>query len=150
MGFYRDHGYFCDLYASGGISPAYLFYLKSDGENTNEFAYKIKYGGRFVDFNYTADDKIEILISKCSAGSGAIITQYDEFYEDAWFSDGTEREKIYNYVYHYSVYVNDVEAGCIHISSIDEPSEEKLDEIIQMLYDSLVVINTENFFIWRD
>ena len=49
-----------------------------------------------------------------------------------------------------AVTVNGVEVACIHISSIEEASEEKLDEIIQMLSDSLVVINTDEWFIWRD
>ena len=48
------------------------------------------------------------------------------------------------------MYKNGTEFACLHISSIDEASEEKLAELVQMMQDSLVVINTEKFFIWRN
>ena len=48
-----------------------------------------------------------------------------------------------NNIYHYKLLVNEKKFACIHISSIEEASEEKLEEIVQMLIDSMVIINTE-------
>ena len=78
---------------------------------------------------------------------------YDYLYEEiALQHQNIEDEElsIYNYSYHYSLYVNGAEYCCIHISSIEEASGEKLDEIIQMLLDNMVILNPKDFFIWRD
>ena len=121
-----------------------VFYL-------DKLAYKItcKYGR--LPNNFTAEDKIEIKSCKthfaCEGGDqyyrSSLVTQSD--YENAV----NGKFGIYEYVYRYEIYINDVDSGCIHISSIEEASEEKLAEIIQMMQDSLVVLNTEELFIWR-
>lgn len=111
------------------------FYLKQE-DNSNEYAYKIKCMYSRIDNSFTENNKIEI-------------NKYDKHYctnnDHLYYEErmvGGEPILMYDYYHMYGIYVNDVEIGCIHISSIDETSEEKLDEIIQMLYDSLVVINT--------
>ncbi len=113
-----------------------IFYL--DG-------YKIMCRYSLKKFNFTQEDKIEIKLANHSC------YQYDEYYvepmSEVLIQDKT---KIYNYVSRYKIYVNGTEFACLHISSVDEASEEKLAELVQMMQDSLVVINTEKFFIWRN
>ena len=148
--FTEKYGYICDIH-NESVAIIFLFYLRSNNENANEFAYKIKCSCTSVDFNYTEDDKIEILTSECRYYSYSDDLSSDLFYEESLLLHNNDKEKqpMYNHVYHYSVYVNGAEVCCIHISSVDEASEEKLDEIIQMMSDSLVVINADGFFIWR-
>ena len=121
-----------------------VFYLRKEN-NSHEFAYKIACKYDRIDNNFTEYDKIEITQFEhhCTGG-------YDPYYEATRMSSDTKVIWMYDHYYEYVIYVNDVEIGCIHISSIDEVSEEKLNEIIQMLYDSLVVINTKEWFVWRD
>lgn len=146
-----DHGYICDIHEDG-LSQILIYYLKGEDENYNDYAYKIKCSFSKVPFNFTSDDVIRIEESSCEYYSNNSSLRNDEFYEDSLMnmSPLTEEDRIYNHVYHYTLYVNDTKACCIHISSIEEASQEKLDEIIQMLYESLEVINTGKFFIWRD
>ncbi len=147
----RKNGYMYDIQGTDFVT-GFVFYLDSDGENANEYGYKIKCNFRKLDFNFTQNDKIEILESensKCTYFSDHGNPSYDLYYQEDIFDSTIFDQKIYNYVYHCTLYVNGVEAGCIHISSIEETSEEKLDEIIQMMSDSLVVINADGFFIWR-
>ncbi len=150
-GFERNHGYICDIHEDGfGIK--FLYYLRSDTELENDRAYKIKCSFTKVPFNFTENDKIEFTQSECNYYNDVTNSVDDFVYEKSFYLDGskTEEDIIYNHRYHYSIYVNDTEACCIHISSIDEASEEKLADIIQMLSDSMVVLNTENFIIWQN
>ena len=113
------------------LSVDIIYFLKSNTENNehSEHAYKVNfhYGGYH---QFSNQDKIEIRHNSTPNCQGMC--------EDAWYKDSM----IYKNAYYYNTFVNDLQIGCIHISSIDEASEEKLDEIIQMLYDSLVIINT--------
>ena len=150
--FSLKNGYIYDIHEDA-LSTRFLFYLKANGENSNEYAYKVKCHCVIADFNFTENNKIEILSSECENASSEFYSlKYDLVYEESLKIHGSNEEKnvFYNYVYHYSIYVDGAEVCCIHISSIDEASDEKLDEIIQMLSDSLVVLNTEKYFIWRD
>ena len=150
--FSQKNGYIYDIHEDG-LSTRFLFYLKNDGENPNEYAYKVKCNFVIADFNFTENNKIEILSSECGNSSSEFYSlKYDLAYEESLKINGSNDEKnpFYNYVYHYSIYVDGAEVCCIHISSMDEASKEKLAEIIQMMQDSLVVLNTEKFFIWRD
>ena len=143
--FIAEHGYICDIHDYS--FPIFMaFYLKDDVENANDYAYKIRCSPRVVDFNFTENDSIEIFATECSYSSDAAI---DYMYEYSLIYDTDKNDAIYNHVYHYSMYANDKLIACFHISSIDEASEEKLNEIIQMMSDSLVILNTEDFFIWR-
>ena len=145
--FQRKHGYITDIHEDI-LSIRFLFYIISDNIDTNESVYKVKCNFNKVPFNYTQDDKIEFLPSGCECPS-SLKNRYDLVYEESFFGDG-EEVRIYNYVYNYSIYVNDTKACCIHISTKEETREEELNRIIKMLEDSLVVINTEKNFIWRD
>ena len=89
--------------------------------------------------------------STCKIYSNYDSPSNDLIYEESLLLERNDegKYKVYNHIYHYSLYIDGTEACCIHISSIDEASEEKLNEIIQMMQDSLVVINTEKYFIWR-
>ena len=49
-------------------------------------------------------------------------------------------ERMYNYTYHYEFYIKDMKCGCIHISSIDEASEENLNEICRLLIDNIIIV----------
>lgn len=147
-GFIAEHGYICDIH--GYSFPTFFaFYLKDDGENANDYAYKIRCEPRVVDFNFTENDNIEICSSEeCTTSYSAAFLDY--MYENSLiYQPHSEKVSVYNHIYHYSMYANDKLIACFHISSIDEASEEKLDEIIQMMSDSLVILNTEDFFIWR-
>ena len=128
----------------------FAFYLKSNIENNehNEYAYKIGCYYRDVQYNFLKQDEIQIRQGKTrNCGD-----EGRDFYYQVTLNgySGEPENRIYQNAYHYEIFVNNTRFGCIHISSIDEASEEKLDEIIQMLLDSLVVINAEDFFIWRD
>ena len=149
--FLIEHGYICDIH-NDGLAQILVFYLRGENESSSDRAYKIKCSFSKVPFNYTSEDEIKITNSNCTYYSENSTLRKDEFYEDTLLTQAgiEEKDRIYNHVYHYSLCVNDVQACCIHISSIDEASEEKLNEIIDMLYDSLVVLNTEEVFIWRD
>jgi hypothetical protein len=63
-------------------------------------------------------------------------------YQDERFS-ANEGEKSYDFVYSLALLINGEFEMSIKISSIEEASEEKLNEIIQMLLDNMVIINTE-------
>ena len=124
------------------LSITIIYYLKSEIENDdhNEHAYKINigYGGYH---KFSEQDKIEIRQNMSPNCAG--------MWEDAWYMeegylDTSKGEyMIYKNAYHYNIFVNDTPIACIHISSIEEASEEKLEEIINMLSDSMVIINTE-------
>ena len=146
--FERKHGYICDFY-SDVLAVRFLYYLRGDEENANEYAYKIKCTCSRVGFNYTEDDEIDILPSECSTYNESSNPSFDSMYEESVLRAG-EGVDMYSYYYHYSVYVNNVKACCIHISSIDEPSKEKLEQIVQMLKDSIVVLNAEGMLLWSD
>ena len=53
-----------------------------------------------------------------------------------------EENKIYVQSYHFDILVNEKKYGCIHISAIDNSDDTKIEEIRQMLMDSLVILNT--------
>ena len=150
-GFIQKNGYLCDMY-SDGLAKILVYYLKGDGERANNHAYKIKCSFSTVPFNFTSDDEIKIEQSSCTYYPENSSLRNDLFYEDTLLSQSAIKEEdcIYNYLYHYSLYVNDAKACCIHISSIEETNEKQLNDIIKMLFDSLAILNTENFFIWRD
>ena len=136
----------CDKICSGH-SVYLLFYLNAptQSEEHKDHAYKIACYYRDVKYNFSENDKIEVK-------KGNTYKEYesercsvfrDEFYQQGMMNYDLPENMVYNYSSHYEIWVNDEEFACIHISSIEEASEEKLDEIIQMLYDSLVIINTE-------
>lgn len=144
--FEKKQGFTCDLYTDG-LGIRFLYYLKSD---SHEYAYKIKCFFSRFEYNFTENDRIEILSStytKCTDNSDF---PNDYKYEETMQYDPPEDAAIYNHTYHYSLYVNDLEMCCIHISSIEEVSEAKLNEIIQVMSESLVVMNAKAFFIWRE
>ena len=151
-GFERDHGYICDIHEEA-LGITFLYYLRSGNELENDYAYKIKcHFTRFL-FNFNDNDKIEIKESECNNYNNEFNNSIvDLVYEESIRNEypKTEEDIIYNHRYHYAIYVNDTEACCIHISSIDEASEEKLADIIQILSDSMVILNTEKFFIWKN
>ena len=96
------------------------------------------------------DVKIGDIIEIKFGGNHSSCVQDDLYYTGSKAEGWQKSEKkIYSYVYHYQINVNNTKFGCLHISSVDEINEEKLAEIIQMMGDSLVVLNTEEFFIWR-
>ena len=128
------------------------FYRITQAFYLDELAYKITCKYDRLPNNFTAEDKIEIKSYKSH-----FACEYDDNYYQSSIKTDSDYDKeingnfgMYEYVYRYEIYINDVESGCIHISSIEEASEEKLNEIIQMMQDSLVVINTEKYFIWRE
>lgn len=129
-----------------------MYYIRSNIENAEyqDYAYLVGCYYRDVSFNFSAQDNIEI--KRCNTYEGEYSDrQCSHAYEDQKYFGSIDSDTfIYNHTYHYEIFVNDTEVACIHISSIDETSEEKLNEIINMLYDSLVVLNTEKVFIWRD
>lgn len=118
-----------------------VFYLNSDEQ---EHAYKITCKYDRLQNNFTIEDTIEI-----KSLSSHFACEYDDQYYQASLERDFDKVKIYEYIYRYEIYINNVKSGCIHISSIEEANEEKLDEIIKMLSDSLVVLNLEKGFIWR-
>ena len=147
--FAKKHGYLCDKHEDD-FGYCILFYLKEYGESAYDYAYKIKCLFPDVDFNYSEDDNIKIVkLSEDSANSNNDNSHHDSYFEDLVGSLLRQTEEIYNYAYYYAVYVNDTKVCRINISSIDKANEEKLDEIIQMLSDSMVILNTAKFFWWR-
>ena len=121
-----------------------MFYLKSNIENSdhNEHAYKIICSYDNVEYTFSEYDKIEIKqnnTDKC--GCKRELDMY--YHEHLGYSSFEIEDKIYTNAYYFEMLVNDVKFACIHISSIEEASEEKLNEIIQMLLDNMVIINTE-------
>jgi hypothetical protein len=132
----------CDTY-----SVYLIYYMKANIPNSEheDRAYKIACHYRDSMYNFSKTDKIEIKNSNTYKGNElkSCNSFIDSFYEHGIIDSYTIENLIYNYSSHYELFVNDVEFACIHISSIEEASEEKLDEIIQMLYDNLVIINTE-------
>lgn len=123
-----------------------MYYIKSTIEDTEkqDYAYQVGCYYRDVRFNFSKLDKIEIKQGNTYDGEDSdnrcTHTYEDKKYPEKFYSD----PNLYNHMYHYEMFVNGVEVACIHISSIEEASKEKLDEIIQILRDSLVLINTEN------
>ena len=115
-----------------------LFYLRSN-DNSNQYEYKITCSYDRSHDNFTERDIIEIRHGEHYGSCGGYSGYYQETFD---FGPDNQPIRMYNYFYEYQIYVNNIKIGCVHISSIDETSEEKLNEIIQMLYDSLVVINT--------
>ncbi len=144
--FRRSHGCIYDMHDEG-LGIRQLYYLKS--EDGNEYAYKINCNFKRVDFNFTADDNIEIIASECT---NYYYSRYDLIYEDTLSVERNSENivSLYNHTYHYSLCVDGEEICCIHISSTDELNNIELEEIKQMLMNSLVVINTDVLFIWRD
>ena len=127
----------CDKYSDGPIYIELVYYFKSNIENDqySEHAYKIYCVYGDVEYSFSEYDKIEI--------QNTMTHNCVSLYKDRYYGDRTSENMIYNNVYHYEFLVNGVEFACIHISSIKEASEEKLEEIVQMLMDSMVIINTE-------
>ena len=142
--FVLKHGYY-DIFDKY-YSVSQMFYLISKTENNSfdKYAYKIKYkyNRNHTQNNFMQGDRIEIEFAE---HTGSCYSSKDLHYQESLeLGSNTEDENmIYNYCYHFDVYINDVEFGYIHISSIDEPSIEKLDEICQLLLDNLVIINPE-------
>ena len=130
-----DHYYDIDL----------IFYLK---DQDHLYYYKIhyNYNRNHTQNNFTEQDKIEIV----KFDNHHCVVQNDCYYDESIEDHSNEEVIMYNHYYKCGIYVNGARIGCIHISSIDETSEEKLDEIIQMMSDSLVVINADGFFVWRE
>lgn len=122
-----------------------MYYLRSDIEDTehSDHAYQIGCYYRDKPFNFSEQDKIEI--KKCKTYDGNEPSERCSYeYIDFIYSEILYSNKfLYNNIYHYEMFVNDTKCACIHISSFDEESEEKLNEILQMLLDSMVVLNTE-------
>ena len=124
------------------INISLVFYMKGNTNiySNNDHAYKIRCEYKSVKYNFSEDDQIKIQPSK---ESGCVFSYLDLYYQES-LSSGYRysKDEVYKSFYHYEILVNDEDFGCIHISCIEEPSEEKLNEIIDMLYDSLVIINT--------
>ncbi len=146
--FRKSHGCIYDMHDEG-LGIRQLYYLKSDDGEGNEYAYKINCNFKRVDFNFTEDDDIQLVASECA---NSYYSRYDLMYEDSLSVERNSENLVdlYNYTYHYSICVYGEEFCCIHISSIDELNSIELEEIKQMLTNSLVVINTDVLFIWRD
>ena len=152
-GYCIKNGHTCDLHVDG-LSRILVYYLKGDGENANGNEYKIKCSFSKVPFNFTNEDEFEIRESSCEYYSSLRNLSNDLVYENSIqkrvSSEEIKNNSIYNNVYHYTLYVNGVRSCCIHISSVEKASEEKLAEIHQMLLDNMVVINGEGLYIWRN
>ena len=123
-----------------------LYYL-------NDTQYKILY---HYDRNqarqeFKQDDKMEIRISdKTHCNSFSHDLDYHESFNTTSYIDeeGKTQTKelytrMYNYAYYCELYINDMECGCIHISSKLEMSTEKFEEIFKLLLDNIVIIGKE-------
>ena len=153
-GYCIKNGHTCDLHVDR-LSRILVYYLKGDGENANGNEYKIKCSFSKVPFNFTNEDKFEIIRDySCEYYSSLCKLSNDLVYENSIKkrvkSNEINKYSIYHNVYNYTLYVNGVMACCIHISSVEEANEEKLEEIRQMLLDNMVVINGEGLYIWRN
>ena len=126
-----------DLYDKNTIDTnvKILFYFD------NEIKYKIKcsYTKPNKTIFYKDDFEIKILNEDEMSGEYSI-KSVD--YQDERLSNN-EGEKSYDFVYSLALLINGEFEMSIKISSIEEASEEKLEEIVQMLMDSIVIINTE-------
>lgn len=126
-----------------------LFYLKANTQNNEheDCAFKIACFYRDAQYNFSENDKIEV--KKGTTFNGEVVPEQqcgefqDEYKDFGIDYSNLPENMIYNYSNHYEFFVNDKEFMCIHISSVDEVSEEKYEEIIQMLLDNMVVINVE-------
>jgi hypothetical protein len=58
-------------------------------------------------------------------------------------SHGDLYSRYYNYMYVYSISINEKSEIRVQITSEIEISQEKLDEICKLLMDNIVIINTE-------
>lgn len=121
------------------------YYLKSDTEDAeySDHKYQVACYYRDKPFNFSEQDKIEIRKSTSNDGVNPSeqcnLIALDGLYSETLFGD----KYYYKNLYHYEIYANDKKVACIHISSVDETNEEKLNEIIRILLDSIVIINSE-------
>ena len=128
-----------------------FFYFDDQTSNNegNEIEYKIKcnYAKFEKTFFYTDNFEIKILDKDEMFGQYLI---NDRDYQDERLTIDNREKKKYDYVYSLALLINDEREASIKISSTQQFSEQQINAIIQMLLDSLVVINAEDFFIWRD
>ena len=123
-----------------------LYYL-----NSTQYKILYHYDRNQARQDFSGDDKVEI---KVNDKKNCPYSSHDLDYHESFNTTGYMDEegvvhvkelytRMYNYVYHYELSINDMKCGCIHISSIYNASEEKLAEITQLLMDNIVIINTE-------
>ena len=121
-----------------------VFYLQSNinDEKFNGLAYKIRCEYAPVKYNFSDCDKIEI---KPTEIVNCISIKRDMYYQESLSQEydyRKEENKIYVQSYHFDILVNEKKYGCVHISAIDNSDDTKIEEIRQMLMDSLVILNT--------
>ena len=132
-----------------------IYYLREKGKNDEvlDYAYQIACYYRDVQYTFSESDKIEIKegftqkgekldMANCSY-RGTDISYLKILYEKESGDDLYVSKMVYDTyksAYHYEIFINDIKFACLHISSIEEASEEKLEEIVQMF---MVILNTE-------
>ena len=126
---YMDTGEY-DKYTEQAIIWMY-FYLDDKKESITENEYQIMCVYSAKDFNFYQNDNFKLI-----------------------HADGEQRDTVFkqshsenlNYYVHtqkYTMSTDGKDIMSIYISSIAEPTQEKLDEISQLLMDNIVIINTE-------
>lgn len=149
----------CDKSCDSMVTSS-TFHLKSDTKNSanSEYPYQIAcYTVRNITQNLSENDKIEINKGFTKDGEELPTEECWQISEDRHFLEsiyeynyGYEHDAArriayltYQNTYHYEIFINGEKYVCIHISSAEELNDEKLEEIINMLSDSMVIINTE-------
>ena len=115
------------------------FYVNDVDENGNiiKDAYQIycSYNTGNINYNFDANDNLSLNLFDDSIKSPSYLAE--------WFKVYNPNDKEYNYITTYALYVNEADVMQISIASIDESMpQEKLDEILQLLMDNMVIINT--------
>jgi len=97
--------------------------------------------------NFYQNDEISISFEKSylensALNDGKIL--YDDFYEIRTVDiENAKYENRYNYLYLYQIKINGEDKISVKIASKSELPQEKLDELCEILLDSIVIINTE-------
>ena len=115
-----------------------IFYMDEASANGSVIAraYQIRCRYMTPNYNFYQSDemRIELISSNTSAHSEDI---------SSWTRETHSYTRYYSYEYIYKLYVNDVETVTVTVSAENEPSAEKLEEICQLLLESIVVINAD-------
>ncbi len=113
----------------------YMDEVSADG-SVAERTYQIKCRYTTPNYNFYQSDemRIELISSNTSAHSEDI---------SSWTRETGSYTSYYGYEYIYKLYVNDVETVTVTVCAENEPYVEKLEEICQMLLESIVVINAD-------
>ena len=142
-----------------GFDCEMIFYMDDflDGEKT-ERAYKIYCVFETKkDYNFYQYDQIEMKYIDCYD-----IDDYNDKFDEigCYYSDADEYElrfidqnsynldnscydRYYSYLYMYQIQINGNDEVRVDITSENELTKEKIDEICQLLMDNMVIINTE-------